>query len=377
VGPGFSAVAVLGNRLVTMGYEGRPRQQEVIVCLDADTGKTQWKYTYECRHAIVPFPGPRATPTVDGTAVYTLSQQGELFCLDLISGKRRWSTDFKKEIDLQPITYGHACSPLVDGDQVIVDIGAEKASVVAVRKDTGAIVWKSLVGLRNGRSKGSYSSPVAVQLDGRQAILVFTAAGLAALDPKDGMSLWTYPWDSGIEVNTATPVAEGDLVFISSSGIRGCTLLRMAGNQASRIWQNKELRNHWSTSVRWKGHLYGYDGRENFSRSGLVCLDAKTGEVKWRETTKMAGSLICAGGKLICLRFDGELSVVEAVPDGYRRLARHQLFTIDPKRFKPVPQEPGIVISPDVCRTPPVLGNGRLYCRNARGDLVCLDLRKR
>jgi outer membrane protein assembly factor BamB len=384
LGRGFSSVSISENRLYTVGKEGAGKQQTTVHCLDAASGKTLWKHTFACgdtRTGIM-FPGPRATPTVDGDAVYVHSQQGDLLCLDKTSGKLRWSKDFKTEFDFKPISYESASSPLICGDLLIVDVCAEKANIAAFNKNTGAVVWSTTAGQKaNLLQVGSYSSPVAVQLGDQPAVLSFVAAGLVALRPQDGKTLWAFDFNAAGDRNVNTPLVEGDKVFISNGDpyvrARGCALVKMEADKATALWRNTEMKSQWSTAVLWKGYLYGYDGKEYADQASMVCLDWNTGAVRWRQTTKKSGSLLCAGGKLIALSFDGELSIVDADPGAYRQLASCRLFQIDPEQFKAFTGvEEGNVASPDICRTPPVLSGGRLYCRNAGGELVCLDLRK-
>jgi outer membrane protein assembly factor BamB len=388
VGAGFSGVSVRDNRLYTLGNAGRGLEKETVWCLDADAGKPVWQYTYPGRNAIVPFPGPRSTPTVEDNAVYTLGQQGQLHCFEKDKGALLWSKDFHAEFgwpsspkgdERNPKGYGYACSPLVVDELLVLDVGTPNASIVAFDKRTGAVVWKSLAGL--GRHpNGSYSSPVSVRWKGKDAVALFASAGVVVLDAKTGDTLWEYGRE--IEALTghhvATPVVEGEKLFVSDLGQGGCELLEIG--KATAVWKNRCLKNHWSTSVLWNGCLFGFDGRDGSKDAGLVCLDFRTGEEKWRQPTDMSGSLVCAGGKLICLSLKGRLTVVDATPDGYKELASATVFQVDPrklKEFAPGSIEQGNVISPDVCRTPPVLSGGRLYCRNASGDLVCFDLVRR
>ena len=387
VGAGFSAVSVCDGRLYTLGNAGRGQDKETVWCLEADTGKPLWQYTYPGRNAIVPFPGPRSTPTVSGKAVFTLGQQGQLHCFEKDKGSLLWSKDFHSEFgwpsspkggDRNPKGYGYACSPLLVGDLIVLDVGAPKASVVAFNKQTGAVVWKSLAGL--GRHpNGSYSSPVSVHWKGKEVVVLFASSGVVALDATTGDTLWEYGRE--IEALTghhvSTPVVEGEKLFVSDLGQRGCELLEIG--TATAVWKNQHLKTHWSTSVLWNRCFFGFDGRDGSKDAALVCLDVQTGEEKWRQPTNMSGSLICAGGKLICLSLKGRLTVVDAAPEAYKELASAAIFQVDPrklKEFAPGSIEQGNVISPDVCRTPPVLSGGQLYCRNASGDLVCLDLRK-
>ena len=83
VGTGFSSTSVARGRLYTMGNEDNT---ETVYCLDAATGKELWTHSYPCALDDRFFEGgPTSTPTVDAGAVYTLSRQGDLICLDTLN----------------------------------------------------------------------------------------------------------------------------------------------------------------------------------------------------------------------------------------------------------------------------------------------------
>jgi len=138
-------------------------------------------------------------------------------------------------------------------------------------------------------------------------------------------------------------------VFVSSGYNRGATLVKVEGNKTSTVWEDKNMRNHFNSCLLWKGHLYGIDEDQ------LRCLVFDTGEVKWTEKSVGKGSLLIADGKLIVLSDKGELMVADPSPEGFKPISRAQVLS-------------------GKCWTTPVLSNGRIYCRNAAGDVVCLDV---
>jgi outer membrane protein assembly factor BamB len=158
-------------------------------------------------------------------------------------------------------------------------------------------------------------------------------------------------WD----INAADPILIGDKLFISTFD-RGCALLQLTPGEPKSVWENKNMANHFNSCVYLNGHFYGIDGNTDQPDKDLRCLDGRTGEVKWKHKGFGLGSLLAADGKLIVLGERGELVVAEASPDAFKPLARAQVLG-------------------GKCWTTPVLANGRLYCRNAQGDLVCLDVR--
>jgi outer membrane protein assembly factor BamB len=205
------------------------------------------------------------------------------------------------------------------------------------------VIWSS------GKESAGYSSPVPFTQGSVHGMLLFSTKALSAVNPQTGKLLWQHPWPIPHGVNAADPVLIGDRVFISSGYNEGCALLQMKANGVSVLWQNKNLRNHFNSSIAIGDSVYGFDESE------LKCLDLQTGNVRWAERSLGKGSLIGADGKLIILSEKGELVIAEASPAAFKPLARAQVLG-------------------GKCWTAPVLANGRIYCRNARGELVCVDV---
>ena len=208
----------------------------------------------------------------------------------------------------------------------------------------------------SGGSGAGYAPLVPYPLpEGKTGFLLFRRDGLAGIDPADGHALWTYEWITGANVNAATPLyLEGGKVFISSGYDHGCCLLDISSGQPRELWQNKSMRNHFSTCAVWKGTIYGIDGHAGRRDASVVALDLKDGSRLWKQEVGM-GSLRLADGKLIVLNEQGDLIFADAVPTGFHELGRKRILS-----FK--------------CWTVPTIANGRLFARNSAGDLVCLAL---
>lgn len=350
VGAGYGTVSVCQGRLFVLGNTA---DQDTVYCLEANTGKPVWTYSYDCE-AKDPngYHGTRSTPTVDGGNVYTTSRKGHLFCLDAATGKVKWSKDFTKDFGGKIPRWGYAISPLVEGNRLIVEPGGPGASVVALDKQSGEVIWKA------GDEPEAYSSPVAFDLNGERCVAVFTASGLVGRSLKDGKLLWSYPWKTSYDVNAATPVVSGSKIFISSGYNTGCALVDVSHNPPQTVWKNKNMRNHVNSCVLWKGYLYGFDDNE------LKCLDFATGDVKWSESKYRKGSLMLADGKLILYSENGQLGLAEPSPEGYKELAFVQALQVRSKYPGGASKQTWAV---------PVLANGKIYCRS-QDDLVCLDV---
>lgn len=340
LGNGYSSVAVAGNRVYTMG---NIQNQDIVYCLDTDDGgKVVWKYSYPCKAA--DYPGPRSTPTLDGNRLYTFSRAGDFNCLDATSGDVVWSHALNKEQFASPPGWGFASSPLIHKNMVIVNAGQ---SGMAFKKSTGEPVWQS------AKDGASYAVPVPFQQDGKAMVAIFAGRAIHGIDAASGAVSWSFPWKTDYDVHAAVPVpiAPGKL-FISSGYNRGCALLAIERDKASALWENKNLCSHFSSPVFYEGDLYGVSG--NVGNGEVLCLDPQTGSVKWRTKDPGFGSLMIADGKLIILTENGRLIIGEARGEAFKELYRKTILG-------------------GTCWTMPVMANGRIYCRNHPGTLVCLQ----
>ncbi|MBU6400525.1 MAG: PQQ-binding-like beta-propeller repeat protein [Verrucomicrobia bacterium] len=345
VGVGFSSVTVSGGRLYTMGNRG---DRDTVVCLEAGTGAEIWRHSYPAPMAPHYYEGgPSATPTVEGKSVYTLSKSGELFCLAAGSGKVVWHKNLPRHLGTRIPEWGFAGSPLVEGNRLILNAGTYGA---AVNKMTGAPLWVSASG------PAGYASPVAFNEGGRRCVAVFAQREIVAVEVQTGRVVWRFPWATSFGINAADPIISGDTVFVSSGYNQGCGLIRFADDQPRLLWANKQMRTHFNSCVLFNNCLYGIDGDAGDNFGALKCLDWRTGRLWWTEPVDGVGTLTIAGGRLIVLSGRGELIVAEASPVGFQALDRAQVLG-------------------GKCWTMPVLANGRIYCRNAAGALVCLAVK--
>jgi outer membrane protein assembly factor BamB len=344
VGTGFSSVSVSHGRLYTMGNDGV--STDTVFCFDATTGAVIWKHSYPC--PLDPHfyeGGTSATPTVDDDRVYTLSRKGDVFCLDAAKGAVLWKTNVAAGLGQEIPTWGFAGSALVEGDLVIFNVGSHGT---AFNKKTGKLAWTSPKG------SSGYSTPVPFDWHGQRCLAIMGLATLEVVNSATGKSLWRYPWKTDYDVNAPDPIIEGNKMFISSGYGHGAALLDISGDKPSLVWQNPDFRNHINTSVLWKGFLYGVDD-VNKSTYELKCVDWKTGDIKWAERSFGKGSLMMADGKIIGLSDKGVLMIIDPTPEHFKPIVQAQVLG-------------------GKCWTVPVLSNGRIYCRNSRGDLVCLDV---
>jgi len=351
VGIGFSSVSVSQGRVYTLGYNGN---MDTVFCFDAKSGATVWKFSYPAKLDDKYYEGgPSATPTVDpeavagsgGVRVYTFNKRGVLLCLDATKGGLVWSNNIMESLKADMPSWGFASSVLLEGDRCLVNAGSAGA---AFDKKTGEVLWSS------GPEAAGYSTPVPFDAGGERAVALFLKRHVAAVRAQDGKELWRYPWKTGYDVNAADPIIADGKLFISSGYGHGAALLNVSNGRAELVWENKNMRNHVNGCVLLNGFLYGFDGDAGDSTTALRCVELATGSVRWTEKTGIGG-LMAADGKLIVMTEKGELIVTAATPDGFKPISRAQVLG-------------------GKCWTTPVLANGQIFCRNAKGDVICLDV---
>ena len=314
VGPGWSGFAVVGSRAITQEQRG---DNETVVCYDLLTGAPVWSYAYPA-HFQSPLAGegPRATPTVAGRRVYALGSSGMLNCLELETGKLVWSKDILRDNDAKLNEWGMSGSPLVADDLVVVSAGGRNnRSLVAYRAATGEFAWGA------GTDGAGYSSPCLVTLAGVAQILIFNSGGVSAHDPATGTKLWKYHWPGGHPHVSMPIVLPGDRLLVSSGYGIGSELLKVQADSAgklgaSRLWKSNRLKAKFTNLVYRDGFIYGLDD------GVMACLDAASGEQKWKQGRYGHGQEILVEDVLLVTAESGEVILLEPNPQELRELTR-------------------------------------------------------
>jgi outer membrane protein assembly factor BamB len=365
IGVGNSNITVQDNRLYSMGVH---RFTPIIVCLNASTGQEIWQFAFE---ADVSINNAYSTPVTDGKFVYAQTNQGALVCLTAKDGKLRWRRDLVSEYNVTKPYYEFAASPVIEGDLLVLTANNYG---MALDKRTGDLVWMSEKPPKNvpGSSTGPhYSTPVMYDSDEERYSLISNYEGLHSVDVATGEVLWTYPFDP-VRIQKATePIVFDGKVFITFYNKAGSVLLEIGDGTPKALWNNKNLGSDICSPVLVDGFIYGCDGGPESGRGTFRCLDAMTGDIMWEDELRADGdvgrkmvtaSLIAADGKLIILEDDGTLHIAEVNPSSYREITSCDVLDGERKAR--------------MFWTHPVLCNGRIYCRNYAGDLICIDVSK-
>jgi outer membrane protein assembly factor BamB len=344
-GGGYSSVAISNGRLFTMGLRG---DREFVIAFDVATGKQVWATPHGGAFRNDRGDGPRGTPTVDGDRLYALGGNGDLSSLDTRSGKVIWTMNVLEKFGGDNITWGISESPLVIGEKVLVNAGGPGASIVALNKKDGSLVWKSQ------SDRAGYSSGIPVQIGDTTQVVFFTNKRALGLDLKDGKLLWDYPRAANNVANAATPIVRGNRVFISSDYGTGAGLVEIkADGKAQEVYFTKDMRNHHSSSILIGDYLYGFSG------GILTAMRFDTGEVAWKDRSVGKGSLVYADGNLYALSENGVVGLVEATPAAYKEKGRFRIAQDSLPTW-----------------THPVVAGGRLYLRD-QDTIYAYDVREK
>lgn len=361
LGDGFSAILSDGDTLYTMysirNKEDQFQGDEVVVALDAKTGKTRWEHKYAApwpKDFQMEFgPGPHSTPIVVGDRIFTVGCTAQLHCLDKKTGDVLWSKDLHKEYKAELHMRGYGSSPMAHKGNILLPVSKEKGhAIMAFSQSDGSVAWKG------GDFEPGYASLLPITAHGVEQIVAFTGKAVMGLDPNNGSTQWSVDHPTQWSANISTPVwGDDDYLFISSAygmGSRGVKLEKK-GSQitAKEAWFSPKMKIQHADAVRVGDHVYGSTG--DFGPAFLDCINVKTGEMAWRQRGIAKANVVYADGKLIVLDEDGGLYLVKADPTKYRLLAK----------------------APGICKktawTVPTLVGRTLYIRD-REKIMALDV---
>jgi outer membrane protein assembly factor BamB len=351
----MAPVSVAEGRIYTLAFrEGK----EYAVALDRGTGKEVWAVALGLgrQEAGMQFHFQRQ-PVIDHDRLYVFSANAELFCLESDAGRIVWKKNYRKDFAARPSSFGQNDHPLVDGDRLICTPGGKDATLVALNKFTGEVIWKAVT----PEGDAAAHSPVIVaEVDGVRQYVELLSRGLVGISAKDGKFLWRYNRVSNGTINVPAPIVRGNYIFVTSAYGVGSALLKLASVEkeikVEEVYFTKDFQNLNGGMVLVGDHIFG-GHRHGISGGPLGCLELKTGKLLWTQPGDCT-NVLAAEGHLYCRHTSGVITLVEISPVGYK--------------------EKGQFMPSDRTKSPPwtylVLTGNRLYVRD-QNVLLCYDLR--
>lgn len=351
LGRGHSAIVVDGKTLYTMYSIG---EEEVVIALAADTGKTVWEYKYAAPTTGQNYEagfGPHSTPLVSGNLLFTAGAVGKLLALDKQTGKVVWSHELWSELGGKKIDRGYSCSPLLYKNTLILTLGGQNQALIAFNVKDGSIVWKSLdVDI-------SPTSPILISVDGQEQLIAFMGKEIIGVDPNNGGLLWSHPHVTDWGLNISMPVWGPDnLLFVSSAYNGGSRVLKLSRKDGKttveEVWFHRRLRLHHGTAIRIGDYVYASSG--DFGPAFLAAANVKTGELAFQDRSFPKSNFVYADGKLIILDEDGNLALATVSPSGLKVISK-------------------VAVMKNLAWTVPTLVGTKLYLRD-RHTIAAFDL---
>ena len=316
VGSGDATPALVGDKLYVFARQG---EEEVTLCLDASNGRELWQDKYAAQPvtgAASRHPGPRSSPAVAERKVVTLGVGGVVSCLDAATGKLAWRNDpFPKSVPM----FFTAMSPMIMDSTAIAHLGKQgNGAMIAYDLATGDEKW------RWDAEGPEYASPALLAVDGTKQIVTLSEKSIVGVGLSDGKLLWQLPFmPQRRAYNAATPIVDGQTVIYTGAG-RGTKAVKIEkqgdGFAAKELWANADLAPQFNTPVLKNGLLFGLSDRGN-----LFCINARTGQTAWTDTTAHGrgfAAVLDVGPCLVALPDTSELIAFKPVGGQYEELAR-------------------------------------------------------
>ena len=340
IGPAWSGFAITGDRAVTQEQRAK---NETVICYDLQTGSVLWQHTDDAHYnTAIAGEGPRATPTIHDSRVYTLGASGMLNCLELATGKPIWQRSIVTDAGLnlnEPIDqigisanrnkakeWGYSSSPLIADNLVIVSAGGDNGkSLVSYDRITGKPAWSG------GNSRAGYSSPRLVKLHGHQQVLIFNQDGLAAHSPIDGSIVWGFDWGVPYPHVSLPVTLPSNKILLSLGYGKGSKMLQVNFNDgkfsAVELWKSNRMKAKFTNLIFHNDHIFGLDD------GMFACIDIESGSRKWKDGRYGHGQILLRGNHILVMAENGDIVLLEANPEEQVELTR--FAALDGKTWNP------------------------------------------
>ena len=357
LGEGIASVAIAGGRVVTLGYRD---EQEFVTAVSAETGEQLWMKSIGPavkESPLMRWLGQR-TPTLDGDRVYALRSDGDLVCLHVDDGRELWRKSYRNEFGKIRRYWGICDYPLVDGDKLICTPGGTKATIVALDKYRGGVIWKTKVGENELRN---YAAMVATEGGGIRQYITYLKKRLVGVAAEDGRVLWQYEGGRHSTAHSVSPIARGDSILAYGGYGGGRVMLKLAaegdGVELKEVYSHGGSLDAFQDSTLWIGDQV----HALAARNVLIRFDALDGKkhTLYKRLGRGSMSMTYADGRLFLRDSTGTMRLIEPTKDDYVEKGQ---FTIPDHESA-------------IGATNPVVAGGRLWLRDDN-RLFCYDVRQ-
>lgn len=354
-GAGYSGVAVANDRVFLWHREN---DSELLDCLASADGQRLWRAEFPAlyRGGVDADRGPRSVPLVRGEQVFVYGAAGDLHAVSVSDGTTQWSRQLRTDYDAEDGYFGVGASPLLVENTLIVPVGGEQnAGLVALDIRDGKTLWSAV------DQEAAYASPVKIEIDAQTRVIAVLRLKTVMIDPASGKVLSEFEFGKrGPTVNAATPLIDGEKLFVTAAYGVGCRMLDMSVNPPRDLWRSREaIASQYVTPVRDHDYLYAITGREDYGTGELLCVGWSDGEVTWTEPSFGTAHLIGVRDRVLAQTIKGRLVLFAAEPREFQNLAETELPA-------------------GIYRALPAFASGTLYCRRTmsatQGELLAIDL---
>ncbi len=324
VGVGHSSPLLVDGKIYVHARLG---EEEVVLCLDAATGKQLWRSAYAVAYEMHPAAqahgkGPKSTPVLAGNKLYTLGISGVLSCFDAPTGRLNWRKEFKGQYTSTAPLYGTAMSPVVDNGLCIVHVGGhDRGALTAFDAATGAVKWSY------SGDGPAYSSPVVATLAGVRQVVTFTQGQFVGVAAATGKLLWKITAKSSYDTNSMTPVVYQETLIFSreDKGIEAIRVVKQGAEYATQeVWRNPDNELYMNSPVLQGNLLFGLSARK---KGQLFCIDAETGKTLWQGPGRTGenAAILNTGKVLLSLTSDARLIFFKPSAKEYEPVAQYEV----------------------------------------------------
>jgi outer membrane protein assembly factor BamB len=354
IGNGYGSAAVTKDAIY---INGEIDSTGYLFALDKQ-GKILWKADYG-KEWVKTFPGSRSTPTIVDDLIYVTSGLGNVTCFIRESGEKKWSVNMARDLNGRFTYHGHAESPLVYDDKVIIVAGGKDTNVVALNRFNGQIEW---ICKGMGEIPG-YNSPILVQ-SGKKLIVAFTAYHLLGIDAYTGQLVWSHEQVNvppaerqpgmGDTHSNSVYYENGFIYYVAGDGNCAVKLkLSLDGKTIEQVWRNPAIDDYMGGFIKIGDNIYtGSDSKRN-----LLCFSATTGLVS--DSLKIGcGAILLADNLLYYYNQRGEMTLVKP-GEKLEKISSFKVTAGTKEHF-----------------SIPVIAGGILYIRHGK-SLLAYDIRKK